>query len=61
MDPDVPLRTNPLAWLRNLIHVRSENDRRFRDYNALADAVIVVRGDSSHAEVGLRGARASSG
>jgi hypothetical protein len=61
VDPDIPLRTNPLAWLRNLIHVRSENDRRFRDYNALADAVIVVRGGSTRAEVGLRGGPAASG
>ncbi len=54
-NPDVPLRTNPIAWLRQLVHLRSQNDRRFRDYNELADAVIVVREGSREAEVGLRG------
>lgn len=55
VNPDVPIRTNPLSWLRNLVHLRSENDRRFRDYNELADAVILVREGAMHAEVGLRG------
>ena len=55
VNPDIPLRTNPIAWLRQLILLRSESDRRFRDYNALADAVIVVREGSLRAEVGLRG------
>ena len=57
VNPDVPLRTNPIAYLRQLIHLRSENDRRFREYNELADAVIVVREGSTRAEVGLRGSR----
>ena len=57
VNPDVPLRTNPIAYLRQLIHLRSENDRRFREYNELADAVIVVREGSTRAEVGLRSSR----
>lgn len=55
VDPDVPLRTNPLAWVRQKIWILSQNDRRFRDYNELADAVIVVRGGETRAVVGLRG------
>lgn len=54
-NPDVALRTDPIAWLRYQVHLRSQNDRRFRDYNELADAVIVVREGSMQAEVGLRG------
>jgi hypothetical protein len=54
VNPDVALRTNPIAWLRHKLRMRSENDRRFHDYNALADAVILVRGGSTRAEVGLR-------
>jgi hypothetical protein len=55
VDPDVPLRTNPIAWARQKVWIYSENDLRFRDYNELADAVIFVRGGSTTAEVGLRG------